>query len=373
MLAIPFFSRMARRFHALLASMKAQVEKLRDPESTIAILCTIWMLGALAVIGLDISSVILVFTLIAVLTIVVCAIRKRPEPSPRLEEVKPIWNASVIEEATKTLSDAYNRYTHNVALSRIALESSKKGRAESEVSVYIVASTLYIYFVSMYIRINPPHPEESLDLVAVFLTTYGIVVVLAMIAAYFAFLKTFGDFYARWVVRGFNSKLRLQLKYVHQYVLSKEKLPPDGETDRVLISAFAKDELDRMIRETTRLDEVVPVVGLQATFSRLVVVIGGISGLLSLIPFVAGYFGKLELRFWMYAVLAGFFVAYVIAVLVAAPITRSRRLLRWTGTDTTISELRERLDNLMTACLGEKPTSILSKYLHVWPPRDRTQ
>lgn len=373
MSVISHVSRIGRHLHALLVTIKAEVGKLREPKSTVAILGIIWMFGGVAVLGLDIRSAVLVFTVLAELTIVVYAIRKPSAPAPSLEDVKPIWNASTIQEATKNLSNAYDQYRHDAALSRIVLDCAKRGRAKSEASTYIVASTAYIYFVSYYIRVNPPHPERSLDLVAVFLTTYGLGVVLAMIGAYFAFLKMFSDFYARRMIRGFNSKFRLQLKYVHEYIRSKEKLPQDAATDELLVSASAKAELDRIIRDTARLDEVVPVAGLQATFSRLVVLIGGISGLLSIVPIVAGYVGGLELRFWMYAMLAGFFLAYVILVLVAAPITRARRLLRWTGVDTAISELKERLDNLMTASLGEKPRSILSEYLHVWPPKGQTR
>jgi hypothetical protein len=354
-------------------TIKAEVGKLREPKSTVAILSIIWMFGGVAVLSLDIPSAVLVFTVLAALTIVVCAIRKQPEPSPSLEEVKPIWNASAIQEATENLSNAYDQYRHDAALSRIVLDCAKRGRAKSEASMYIVASVAYIYFVSYYIRVNPPHPERSLDLVAVFLTTYGLGVVLAMIGAYFAFLKMFSDFYARRMVRGFNNTLRLQLKYVHEYIRSKEKLPQDGATDELLVSASAKAELDRIIRDTARLDEVVPVAGLGTTLSRLVVLIGGVSGLLSLIPLVAGYVGGLELRFWMYATLAGTFLAYIIMVLVAAPIARARRLLRWTGTDSAISELKEHLDNLMTACLGENPRSILSEHLYVWPSKEQTR
>jgi len=365
-------SRIGRRFRALLATIKVEVGKLREPKSTVTILGIIWMLGAITVFGIDMTSAILVFIILAVLTIVVYATRKTSAPGPSLEDVEPIWNASAIEEATRSLSAVYSRYRHSALISRIVFDSTRKGRTESEVSIYIVASMLYLYFVSFYTRINPPHPEKSLDIVGVFLTTYGILVVLAMVGAYFAFLKTFSDYYARRKVRGFNSKLRRQLEYVYEYVLSKEKLPQDGATGELSVAASAKTDLDKMIRDTTRLDEVVSVAGLQATFSRLVVLIGGISGLLSVFPIVAGYVGGLELRFWMYGTFAGFFLAYVTVVLVAAPINRARRLLRWTGTDTSISELEERLDNLMTACLGEEPRSILSKHLHVWPPKGRT-
>jgi uncharacterized membrane protein len=318
------------------------------------------------------ASTILVIIILAVLTIVVYATRKPSAPAPSLEDVEPVWNASAIEEATKSLSAVYNRYRHSATLSRIVFESTRKGRTESEVSVYIVATMLYVYFVSFYIRINPPHPEKSLDLLGVFLTTYGVLVVLAMVGAYFAFMKTFSDYYARRMVRGFNSKLRLQLKYVYEYVLSKEKLRRDGATDELLVAPLAKADLDKMIRDTATLDEVVPVASLQATLSRMVVLIGGISGLLSIIPLVAAYVGRPELRYWVYATLAGFFLTYVIAVLVVLPIRRARRLLRWTGMDTSISELEEHLDNLMTACLGEEPISILSKHLHVWQPKART-
>jgi hypothetical protein len=338
----------------------------------VAILCIIWMFGALAVIGLDTGPAVLAFTVLAGITIVVYAIRKPSAPAPRLEDVKPIWSASTIEEATKNLSGAYNRYRHDAALSRIVLESAKRGRAESEVSVIIVVSVLCVYFVSFYTRMNPPHPEKSLDLLGVSLTTYGFVVVLAMIGGYFVFLKTFSDFYARRKVRGFNNMLRLQLKCVYEYVLSKEELCQDLASDGLSISASTKAELDRMIRDTARLNEVAPAADLRAMLSRLIILIGGVSGLLSSIPLVAGYFGGLDLRFWVYAMLAGFSLAYVIMVLVAAPITRARRLLEWTGTNSAISELKERLDDLMTACLGEEPRSILSKHLHVWPPKGRT-
>jgi len=101
--------------------------------------------------------------------------------------------------------------------------------AESEVSVIIVASMLYVYFVSFYTRMNPPHPEKSLDLLGVFLTTYGVVVFLAMIGGYFAFLKTFSDYYGRRMVRGLE---RMSRRRSRMNMRSRHSAKPSLSTSR---------------------------------------------------------------------------------------------------------------------------------------------
>lgn len=354
--SVPSVSATIRR---ALGRLKSRVGKLQRPP-LIAIIACLWFIAPFAVGYLQSVVAISVIVSLSAITIGAYLLRKRDRPLT-LWNAKPVFDINAVENATFDLSAAYDRYRDRLSLSRMTFEIANLGRIERESIIYIIAMLLYVCGLFYYVRITPHHPELGLDYVAIFLTTFGVLVPLGTLAAYFFFLRRFSDVYARFTLQRFNESVHRRIMYVVECIASRERLYQKTRQSKELLKAGAKAELGRIVDDLAVLNKSLLEPGFRVRIATIVALMGIVSGMFPLFGLVAQYVAGLELQTRLYLILVGMYSILAFFPLIIVPVSRARNLLEWNGVDTSVQELDERASRLMTACLGEESKSVLRR------------
>jgi hypothetical protein len=311
---------------------------------------------------LDVRSLAIVVLALGGITLITLVAHIRSSHQPTLWESELIPDSRSIPRLTKRLCVAFETYRENFGLSRLVLEMANESRIESEFMVYILVMIAYVYVLMYYIRINPPHPEVSIDVVGVFLSTFGVVVVLGIVATYLYFFRAFSDYYARWHLRQENNFARRRIKYLLESLDS-------GRSRSKTPVIRAKAELHGVITRLNELDELLLGTNAKIRLTTILGLVGSVSALLQLLAFITGNLIRLNVfsQWYMFLIVSYSFAALML--LFTLPVVRARHLLKWCQMDDAASELRNSVKELGVAYLGKTRTDLLIRNFHLsWKP-----
>lgn len=350
-----------------VGGLEPRIRKLGRP-ALMATIGTLWLIALFAVGYLEPVVAIAIILCASVITIGYF-FRKHDRPVS-LWNIKPIFDINAFENATVDLSAIYDKYRNRLSLSRITFDVANSGRMESESKIYAAALLLFAFGVFYYFRINPYHPEQGTDFVALFLLWYGIFVLVIPIAVYLLFLRRFSDRYARFRLQGSNASVHRRTVYAAEFIASRERLSRETGQGGELLKASTQAELTRIAGGLAALSKSLLEPGFRLRIAAVVTLLGTILGMLGL---NAQYIATLGQQTQAYLILAGMYFVVAVVLLIALPVKRARNLLEWNDVDASVRELDQCANRLMNACLGEEVKSVLRRDLVFWnpSPRDR--
>jgi hypothetical protein len=310
---------------------------------------------------LDKNSLALIVIVLTTITLIAYLAHVRSHHTKKLWELDLAPDAGNVQRSMEQLSVAFAAYKERFGLSRLVLEIANDGRIESESFVYLIVSIAYVCILAYYIRVNPPHPQLSIDWIAAFLSTFGIVVVLGIVGAYFYFFRAFSDYQARSRLRKENGFVRRRIKYVLQSLES-------GKVQSTKELRAIRGELQKTTAELDLLDELLGT-NVKIRLSTIVGVVGSVCALLQLLALITSSVIGLSLFSTWYVPLAISYSIAALTLLFSLPTIRSRHLLEWCQMEPAISQLRESVKQVSIDYVGKEQSDLLRKNFHLtWKP-----
>jgi hypothetical protein len=130
-----------------------------------------------------------------------------------LKNAEILPDLEALLKSSKQLGQTSKDYLYRVKTVMLTLDFEKDIQTKTEGQITIICMFSYIFGLFIFIR-NFPTENEILKWIGMFLTTFGLVVVMGLFLLYFKFIKRASEFFVRHHISGFVKKSRRNNKNV---------------------------------------------------------------------------------------------------------------------------------------------------------------